>query len=409
MEQHLQLLASGQPILKPVYDHATGQLGRPGSCRAQPSSSSSRACSRCTASCRGPASTSPCSSTRRRRSGTRWKIAPRHRASAATPRSRCSPSSTGASPSRRRYIRPQRSYADIVVRFAPIEGPRRPARARRLRRAAAAPDDPAPRPVRACCAAGRRAMHLKLERDADGRPVERCTCTATCPREESLAAGEGDLVVAGRAATPRPRRPGPARRRRAQRAAGDHPAAAAVPPACRRCGRGEGPTSAAPRCARSSSTSTAPSPRPSATGTGGVQRGVRRPRRRPALGRRELRPAAGGDRRPAAVAWTCAEQGVSDRPARRGVGAPDEDRALRRHRLRAGDARAPPRRARPARRAARRTGCGRVATTGRREWVEPCSSACSATSGSPRSSPGTTWPSSSRTRRPTCWRCPGSD
>jgi hypothetical protein len=29
MEQHLQLLATGQPILKPVYDHATGLLARP--------------------------------------------------------------------------------------------------------------------------------------------------------------------------------------------------------------------------------------------------------------------------------------------------------------------------------------------------------------------------------------------
>ena len=29
MEQHLQLLALGRPILKPVYDHATGQLVRP--------------------------------------------------------------------------------------------------------------------------------------------------------------------------------------------------------------------------------------------------------------------------------------------------------------------------------------------------------------------------------------------
>ena len=29
MEQHLQLLALGRPILKPVYDHATGELVRP--------------------------------------------------------------------------------------------------------------------------------------------------------------------------------------------------------------------------------------------------------------------------------------------------------------------------------------------------------------------------------------------
>jgi phosphoribulokinase len=29
MEQHLQLLALGQPVLKPVYDHSNGTLGRP--------------------------------------------------------------------------------------------------------------------------------------------------------------------------------------------------------------------------------------------------------------------------------------------------------------------------------------------------------------------------------------------
>ena len=29
MEQHLQLLALGQPILKPVYNHSTGTLERP--------------------------------------------------------------------------------------------------------------------------------------------------------------------------------------------------------------------------------------------------------------------------------------------------------------------------------------------------------------------------------------------
>ena len=29
MEQHLQLLALGRPILKPVYDHSTGTLTRP--------------------------------------------------------------------------------------------------------------------------------------------------------------------------------------------------------------------------------------------------------------------------------------------------------------------------------------------------------------------------------------------
>ncbi len=29
MEQHLQLLATGEPVLKPVYDHRTGRLTRP--------------------------------------------------------------------------------------------------------------------------------------------------------------------------------------------------------------------------------------------------------------------------------------------------------------------------------------------------------------------------------------------
>src|SRR5215471_9336796 len=29
VEQHLQLLATGHPVLKPIYDHHTGQLARP--------------------------------------------------------------------------------------------------------------------------------------------------------------------------------------------------------------------------------------------------------------------------------------------------------------------------------------------------------------------------------------------
>ena len=99
MEQHLQLLATGAPVLKPVYDHATGRLVRPE--LVEPAefviveglfplwSRLSRACFDVTVFLDPPEEI---------RRGWKVRATP---ASVATPRRRCSPSWSVANPSRR--------------------------------------------------------------------------------------------------------------------------------------------------------------------------------------------------------------------------------------------------------------------------------------------------------------------
>jgi phosphoribulokinase len=185
MEQHLQLLATGSPILKPVYDHATGELVRPELVEPAPiviveglfplHSRLARACFDVTVYLDPP------EEIRRE-----WKIA------RDTGKRGYSTEAVLAELDRREaeseaHIRPQRANADLVVRFAPI----------------ASRDDPADTPLSATVmlrptidhpdlsgvmAPGlTRAMHLKLERDPDGRPVESLHVHGYVPREESIA------------------------------------------------------------------------------------------------------------------------------------------------------------------------------------------------------------------------------
>lgn len=168
MEQHLQLLASGQPILKPIYDHATGRLTRPE--RVEPNrfiiveglfplhSKLARACFDVTVFLDPPEEI--------RRA---WKLA------RDTAKRGYSGPQVLAELERRTtesaaHIRPQRSHADIIVRFAPIE----------------VRDDPPDTPLSAELVlrptirhpdltgvlGGNRTMHLKLSRDTDGRPID---------------------------------------------------------------------------------------------------------------------------------------------------------------------------------------------------------------------------------------------
>lgn len=184
MEQHLQLLATGNPVLKPVYDHSTGELVRPE--LVEPAefviveglfplwSKLSRACFDLTVFLDPPEEI---------RRG--WKVA------RDTTKRGYTEEKVLAELERREeesaaYIRPQRQNADLVVRFAPIEGR----------------DDPEDTPLSASLmmrptvdhpdltdvlqAGLSRAMHLKLERDPDGRPVETLHVHGYVPREESL-------------------------------------------------------------------------------------------------------------------------------------------------------------------------------------------------------------------------------
>ncbi|URM94899.1 phosphoribulokinase [Actinomadura madurae] len=173
MEQHLQLLSMGEPILKPVYDHATGKLVRPELVEPRDfvivegllplHTRLARACFDITVYLDPPEPL--------RHS---WKV-----------RRDCekrgySPEQVMAELARREpesaaYIRPQRRHADIVVRFAPVAGrldpPGTPLSAELLLRPTI--DHPELADVLDGGAGDSgTAMHLRLHRDTDGRPVD---------------------------------------------------------------------------------------------------------------------------------------------------------------------------------------------------------------------------------------------
>jgi phosphoribulokinase len=180
MEQHLQLLALGQPILKPVYNHSRGVLERP--VLVEPKefvivegllplhSKLSRACFDVTAYLDPPEEI--------RRA---WKV-----------RRDCTergyePTQVLADLERREpdseaFIRPQRAFADIVVRFSPIEERSEdssvPLSATLLLR----PTIPHPDLSSILTDDHRKAVHLKLMRDRDGRPVDALHIHGYAPR-----------------------------------------------------------------------------------------------------------------------------------------------------------------------------------------------------------------------------------
>jgi phosphoribulokinase len=183
MEQHLQQLATGQPILKPVYDHATGLLGRPELVEPREfvivegllplHTKLARACFDITVYL------SPPEDIRRQ-----WKVA-RDTAKRGNTVDGVLAELDRREPEAAAFIRPQRSHADIVVRFAPIDGrddpPGTPLSAELLLR----PTIPHPDLGTVLADGDRRAIHLKLARDCDGRPVDALHIHGYAPREES--------------------------------------------------------------------------------------------------------------------------------------------------------------------------------------------------------------------------------
>lgn len=183
MEQHLQLLAKGQPVLKPVYDHDTGLLARPQ--LVEPTefvivegllplyTKLSRACFDITVYLDPPENI--------RRD---WKVKRDVANRGYTPEQVLAELDKRESESEE-FIRPQRSHADIVVRFGPIEQrhdpPGTPLSAELTLRSTIRHPDLAG----VFREADRRAMHLKLVRDDDGRPVDALHVHGHAPREES--------------------------------------------------------------------------------------------------------------------------------------------------------------------------------------------------------------------------------
>jgi phosphoribulokinase len=170
MEQHLQLLALGRPILKPVYDHSTGTFTRPRYVEPREfviveglhplSTKLARACFDVTVFLDPPEEIRH-----------QWKVDRDCAKRGYTPEQVRSDLAR-REPESAAYIRPQRRHADIVARFAPIAGrddpPGTPLSAELMLRptikhpslAAVLTDDNA------------TAMHLKILRDADGTPTD---------------------------------------------------------------------------------------------------------------------------------------------------------------------------------------------------------------------------------------------
>jgi phosphoribulokinase len=170
MEQHLQLLATGQPVLKPVYNHANGRLERP--LLVEPrdlvvaegllplSTRMARACFDVRVYLDPPEAV--------RRV---WKVKRDTGKRGYTP-AQVREELERREPESASFIRPQRAQADIVVSFAPLEGrgesPEHSPSATILLR----PTVPHPNLAGIITDDVRESIHLKLTRDEDGRPVD---------------------------------------------------------------------------------------------------------------------------------------------------------------------------------------------------------------------------------------------
>ncbi len=170
MEQHLQHLAAGEPILKPIYDHDTGELGRPEYIEPREFvivegllplyTDASRACFDVSVYLDPPEDIRIA-----------WKLA-RDTEKRGYTEDEVREDLKKREPESEEFIRPQRARADIVVRFAPNEDrggtPDDPLSATLLLRPTI--DHPPLHEILGDDTA--EAMHLKLIRDDDGKPVD---------------------------------------------------------------------------------------------------------------------------------------------------------------------------------------------------------------------------------------------
>ena len=182
MEQHLQLLATGEPVLKPVYDHGTGTLRRPELIEPRRCvivegllplySKLSRACFDVTVYLAPPEDVRA-----------RWKTA-RDTAQRGYRPEQVAEDLQRREPDAERYIRPQQREADVVISFGPIEGrddpPGTPLSATVLLR----PTIRHPNLAAILAETPTRAMHIKLMRD-NGQPVDALHIHGYAPAEES--------------------------------------------------------------------------------------------------------------------------------------------------------------------------------------------------------------------------------
>ena len=181
MEQHLQLLATGQPVLKPVYDHHTGTFTRPQYVEPREfviiegllplHTKLAAACFDVTVYLNPPEDIRH-----------DWKIR-RDTAQRGYTREQVLAELDRREPDSEAFIRPQRSRADIVVRFAPVaqrhDPPGTQLSAELLLRPTIS------HPDLTTVLANTESMHLKLTRDEDGRPVDALHVHGYAPREDT--------------------------------------------------------------------------------------------------------------------------------------------------------------------------------------------------------------------------------
>ncbi len=170
MEQHLQHLALGEPILKPIYSHDTGTLERPEHVEPRDFvivegllplyTEVARACFDITVYLDPPEEVR-----------IKWKLA-RDTKKRGYTEDEVREDLKKREPESEEFIRPQRAYADIVVRFAPIEERGEttddPLSATLLLR----PTIDHPELHQILSEDTAEAIHLKLVRDEDGKPVD---------------------------------------------------------------------------------------------------------------------------------------------------------------------------------------------------------------------------------------------
>lgn len=189
MEQHLQLLSLGQPILKPVYDHGTGELGRPEYVEPRDfviveglhplHTKVSRACFDITVFLDPPEEIRFA-----------WKLR-RDTEKRGYTEEQVREELEKREPESAEFIRPQRAHADIVVQFAPIEergeSPEDPLSATLLLRPVISHPD-----LSAILGEDtREAMHYKLSRDDDGKPVDAVHIHSYADREVTKKIEQG--------------------------------------------------------------------------------------------------------------------------------------------------------------------------------------------------------------------------
>jgi phosphoribulokinase len=183
MEQHLQHLSRGEPILKPIYNHDTGELERPEYIEPREfvivegllplHTKVSRACFDVTVYLDPPEDIR-----------VTWKLG-RDTKKRGYTEDQVREELKKREPESVEFIRPQRANADIVIRFEPIaergESPTDPLSAKLLLR----PTISHPDLTSILGDDVREAMHLKLRRDEDGKPVDSVHIHSYADREET--------------------------------------------------------------------------------------------------------------------------------------------------------------------------------------------------------------------------------